>query len=73
MGGGVGQRACAEGGEGCTCTDEVVGEGQALIPSLGCGGVKGEGGEVKKGVLAGNPTLGGRGRGWGCLQDHSTS
>ena len=36
-----------------------MGEGQASVPSLGCGGVKGGGGEVKKGVLGGNPWVGG--------------
>ena len=36
-----------------------MGEGQASVLGLGCGGGKGGGGEVKKGVLGGNPWVGG--------------
>ena len=41
------------------CSDEGVEEGQASVPGLGCGGVKGGGGEVRKRVLEGNPWVGG--------------
>ena len=56
MKGGVKQGACAERRG---CSDEGVGEGQASVPGLGCGGVKRGGDEVMKGVLWGNPWVGG--------------
>ena len=39
--------------------DEGVREAQASAPRLGCGGVKGGGDEVRKGVLGGNQGVGG--------------
>ena len=46
---------CGGRGGGGGCGDEGMGEGQALIPGLGCRGVQGGGGEVRKGVFGSNP------------------